>query len=116
MIQARFKDAAESETSQPSRIRLGPLRDESESRVDQLNSEEADSAENRTSLGQLDTMMMILCLIAIQYGNNYISMYLRMCNLLYCACILICLYRRRVYLYFRFIFSVLGDIFWTCDT
>jgi len=39
-----------------------------------------------------------------------------LCNLLYCACILICLYRWRVYLYFRFMFSVLGDIFWTCNT
>ena len=43
---ARFKDSAESETSRPSRIRLGPLRDESESRVGRLNSEETDSAEN----------------------------------------------------------------------
>ena len=38
-IHARFKDSAESETSRPSRIRLGPLRDESESRVGRLNSE-----------------------------------------------------------------------------
>ena len=38
-----------------------------------------------------------------------------LCNLLYCACILIFFYRRRVYLYFRFMFSVLGDMFWTCD-
>ena len=45
---SRFKDSAESETSRPSRIRLGPLRDESESRVGQLNSEETDSAENRS--------------------------------------------------------------------
>jgi len=30
---ARFKDSAESETSRLSRIRLGPFRDESESRV-----------------------------------------------------------------------------------
>ena len=33
MHTAWFKDSAESETSRPSRIRLGPLRDESESRV-----------------------------------------------------------------------------------
>ena len=72
----RFKDSAESETSQPSRICLGPLRDESESRVGRLNSEKADSAENRTSLGGLGIMMMILCLIIIQCGNNYINMYL----------------------------------------
>ena len=44
----RFKDSAESETSQPSCIRLGPLRDESESRVGRLNSEEIDLAENRS--------------------------------------------------------------------
>ena len=37
-----------------------------------------------------------------------------LCNLLYCACILICFYR--VYLYFCFMFSMLGDMFWTCDT
>ena len=43
--EARFKDSAESETS---RIRLGPLRDESKSRVGRLNSEETDSAENRS--------------------------------------------------------------------
>ena len=43
-----FKDSAELETRRPSRIRLGPLRDESESRVGRLNSEEADSAENRS--------------------------------------------------------------------
>jgi len=41
-------ESAESETSQPSRIRLGPLRDESGSRVGRLNSEETDSAENRS--------------------------------------------------------------------
>ena len=76
--QARVKDSAESETSQLSRIRLGPLRDESESRVGRLNSEETDSAENRSWLDRLDIMMMILCLIAIQYGNNYITMYLWM--------------------------------------
>jgi len=35
---AWFKDSAESETSRPSRIRLGPLRDESESRVGRFNS------------------------------------------------------------------------------
>jgi len=40
--ESRFKDSAESETSRPSRIRLGPLRDESESRVGRLNSEETD--------------------------------------------------------------------------
>jgi len=45
---AWFKDSAESETSRPSRIRLSPLRDESESRVGRLNSEETDSAENRS--------------------------------------------------------------------
>ena len=45
---AWFKDSAESETSRPSRIHLGPLRDESESRVGRLNSEETDSAENRS--------------------------------------------------------------------
>ena len=47
-IVSRFKDSAESETSRPSRIRLGPLRDESESRVGRLSSEETDSAENRS--------------------------------------------------------------------
>ena len=47
-IPARFKDSAESEMSRPSRIRLGPLRDESESRVGRLNSEETASAENRS--------------------------------------------------------------------
>jgi len=73
-----FKDSAESETSRPSRIRLGPLRDESESRVGRLNSEEANSAENQSWLGRLGIMMMILCLIAIQCENNYISMYLWM--------------------------------------
>ena len=41
-------ESAESETSRPSRIRLGPLRDESESRVGRLNSEETDSAKNRS--------------------------------------------------------------------
>jgi len=41
-IQSWFKDSAESETSRLSRIRLGPLRDESESRVGRLNSEETD--------------------------------------------------------------------------
>ena len=75
---SQFKDSAESETSRPSRIRLCPLRDESESRVGRLNSEETDSAENRSWLGRLDIMMMILYLIAIQYKNNYISMYLWM--------------------------------------
>ena len=48
----RFKDSAESETSRPSRIRLGPLRDEFESRVGRLNSEETDSAENRSQLAE----------------------------------------------------------------
>jgi len=62
LLRAWFKDSAESETSRPSRIRLGPLRDESESRVGRLNSEE--------------TEILILCLIAIQCENNYISMYL----------------------------------------
>ena len=40
-------------------------------------------------------MMMILCLITIQYRNDYTSMYYEyiLCNLLYFACILICLYR-----------------------
>ena len=47
-LDARFKDSAESETSRPSRIRLGPLRDESESRVGRLNSEETDLAENQS--------------------------------------------------------------------
>jgi len=47
-LDTRFKDSAEAETSWPSRIRLGPLRDESESRVGRLNSEETDSAENRS--------------------------------------------------------------------
>ena len=74
-IQAQFKVSAESETSQPSRIRLGPLRDESGSRVGRLNSEETDSAENRSWLGRLGIMMMILYLIVIQCENNYISMY-----------------------------------------
>ena len=46
---SRFEDeSAESETSRPSRIRLGPLRDESESQVGRLNSKETDSAENRS--------------------------------------------------------------------
>ena len=61
----RFKDSAESETTRPSRIRLGSLRDESESRVGWLNSEETDSAENQSWLGRLGIMMMILWLIAI---------------------------------------------------
>ena len=74
---ARFKDSAESETSRPSRIRLSPLRDESESRVYRLNSEETDYDENRSWLGWLGIMMIILYLIAIQCGN-YISMYLWM--------------------------------------
>jgi len=76
-LKSRFKDSAESETSRPSQRRLGPLRDESESRVGRLNSEETDSAENRSWLGRLG-IMMILCLIAIQRENNYISMYLWM--------------------------------------
>ena len=77
-LPVRFKDSVESETNQPSHIRRGPLRDESESRVGRLNSEETDSAENRRWLGRLDIMMIILCLIAIQCENNYISMYLWM--------------------------------------
>ena len=34
-----------------------------------------------------------------------------LCNLIYCACILTCFYRWLVYLYFRFMLSVLGDMF-----
>ena len=48
-LQTRFKDLAESETSRPSRIRLGSLRDKSESRVGRLNSEETDSEFGRDS-------------------------------------------------------------------
>ena len=39
-----------------------------------------------------------------------------LCDLLYYAYILICFYRRREYLYFCFMFSVIGDMFWTHDT
>ena len=62
--------------------------------------------------------MMILCLLAIQCENDYISRYLWIiwCNLLYYACLLICFYRRRLYLYFYFMFCVLGDMLWICDT
>ena len=63
-------------------------------------------------------IMMILCLLAIQCGNDYISRYLWiiLCNLLYYACILISFYRRRLYLCFQFMFWVLGDMFWICYT
>ena len=59
-------------------------------------------------------IMMILCLLAIQCENDYISRYLWiiLCNLLYYACILICFYRRRLYLCFYFMFCVLSDMFW----
>jgi len=61
-------------------------------------------------------IMMILCLIAIQYGNDYISSIYEciLYNLLYYACILICFYRWCMYLCFRFMFSMLGDRFWIC--
>ena len=64
------------------------------------------------------TIMMILCLIAIQCENDYISMYLWMyfVKFIIFACILICFYRRRAYLYFHFMFSVISDMFWICDT
>ena len=52
-FESQFKDSAESETTWPSRIRFGPLQDESESRVGRLNSEETDSAENRSWFGRL---------------------------------------------------------------
>jgi len=63
-------------------------------------------------------IMMILYLLVIQCWNDYISRYLCiiLCNLLYDAYILIYFYQRRLYLYFHFIFCVLGDMFWICDT
>ena len=50
--------------------------------------------------------------------NDYISKYLwiYLCNLLYYACMLICFYRRRLYLCFHFMFCVLGNMLWICDT
>jgi len=56
---SRFKDSAESETSRPSHIRLGPLRDESESRVDRLNLEETDSVENQSRLGRFTVELVL---------------------------------------------------------
>jgi len=60
--------------------------------------------------------MMILCLIAIQCGNDYTSMYLWMYFMQFT---ILCMYfdvflpMMRVFFCFCFMFSVLGDMFWT---
>ena len=104
-------ESAESYPSRPAprRVRVTSHR---------LNSEETNSTENWSWLGRLGIIMMILCLLVIQCGNDYISGYfwIILCNLLYYACILISFYRRRLYLCFHFMFWVLGDMFWICNT
>ena len=64
------------------------------------------------------TTMMILSLIAIQCGNDYImQVFMKVCCEIYSICIYFdILIPWRMYLYIRFMFTVLGDMFWTCYT
>ena len=114
---AWFKDSTESETTNG--VVSVSARSETSPSHESVDSTQMRPTRPRIRVDLVDSVLWWFC-TSSQFNVKITTLACiyecSLCNLLYCACILIYFYRRRVYLYFRFMFSVLGDIFWTCDT